>query len=190
MMRSFLFVPGDSPRKFAKAMGGEADALILDLEDSVAAPAKAAARSCVRDMLQAERGGKALFVRVNALDTGLILADLTAVMPLAPDGIVLPKCEGPNDLRTCAHYLAAFEAAHDLQQTNILAITTETAASLFLLGQYRDVDPRLWGFMWGRKIWPRPLAHGKAQKMASTPNRSGWPVTYASPGPHRQRWLP
>ena len=149
MMRSFLFVPGDSPRKFAKAMGGEADALILDLEDSVAAPAKAAARSCVRDMLQAERGGKALFVRVNALDTGLILADLTAVMPLAPDGIVLPKCEGPNDLRTCAHYLAAFEAAHDLQQTNILAITTETAASLFLLGQYRDVDPRLWGFMWG-----------------------------------------
>ena len=88
-------------------------------------------------------------MRVNALDTGLILADLTAVMPLAPDGIVLPKCEGPNDLRTCAHYLAAFEAAHDLQQTNILAITTETAASLFLLGQYRDVDPRLWGFMWG-----------------------------------------
>jgi len=149
MMRSFLFVPGDSPRKFAKAMGGEADALILDLEDSVAATAKATARACVIDMLQAERGGKALFVRVNALDTGLTLADLAAVMPFAPDGIVLPKCEGPNDLRTCAHYLAAFEAAHDLQQTNILAITTETAASLFSLGQYRDVDPRLWGLMWG-----------------------------------------
>ena len=148
-MRSFLFVPGDSPRKFAKASGGAADALILDLEDSVAAPAKAQARDRVVDMLKAERGKKALFVRVNALDTGLTLTDLAAVMPHGPDGIVLPKCEGPDDLRTCAHYLAAFEAAHGLQQTNILAIATETAASLFALGQYRDVDPRLWGLMWG-----------------------------------------
>ncbi|MEZ5674661.1 citrate lyase subunit beta / citryl-CoA lyase [Thalassovita litoralis] len=149
MMRSFLFVPGDSTRKFAKALGGEADALILDLEDSVAAPAKDQARVCVAEMLGADRGGKALFVRVNALDTGLTLTDLAAVMPHAPDGIVLPKCEGPDDLRQLAHYLAAFEAAHDLRQTRILAIVTETAGSLFSLGQYREVDPRLWGMMWG-----------------------------------------
>lgn len=148
-MRSFLFVPGDSARKFARAIDGEADALILDLEDSVAAPAKDAARGIVAEMLAADRKGKALFVRVNALDSGRTLGDLVAVMPHAPDGIVLPKCEGPDDLRQLAHYLAAFEAAQDLPQTRILAIATETAASLFTLGRYRDADPRLWGLMWG-----------------------------------------
>lgn len=148
-MHSFLFVPGDSPRKFSKAMVGEADALILDLEDSVAASEKAQARNCVVDMLGTEHGDKTLFVRVNALDTGMTLTDLSAVMPHAPDGIVLPKCEGPDDLRQLAHYLAAFETAYDLPQTRILVIATETAASLFSLGRYRDVDPRLWGLMWG-----------------------------------------
>ncbi|WP_306155121.1 CoA ester lyase [Roseovarius sp. MMSF_3281] len=148
-MRSFLFVPGDSPRKFAKAIVGDADALILDLEDSVTESAKAEARTCVTNMLGAERDQKALFVRVNALDTGMTLTDLSAVMPHAPDGIVLPKCEGPDDLRQLAHYLAAFEMAYDLPHTRILVIATETAASLFSLGRYRDVDPRLWGMMWG-----------------------------------------
>ncbi|MCF7702382.1 HpcH/HpaI aldolase/citrate lyase family protein [Loktanella sp. M215] len=148
-MRSFLFVPGDSPHKFAKARTGEADALILDLEDSVAASAKDAARGTVAEMLDAPREGPALFVRVNALDTGLTLADLAAVMPHRPDGIVLPKCESPADLRRVAHYLAAFEAAHDLPSTKILAIVTETAASLFTTGQYAGVDARLWGMMWG-----------------------------------------
>lgn len=92
-MRSFLFVPGDSEKKFAKARTGDADALILDLEDSVAAPAKAAARQTVAAMLDAPREGPALFVRVNALDTGLTLDDLAAIMPHRPDGITLPKCE-------------------------------------------------------------------------------------------------
>ncbi|MGH1423297.1 MAG: HpcH/HpaI aldolase/citrate lyase family protein [Pseudooceanicola sp.] len=148
-MRSFLFVPGDSARKFEKARMGDADALILDLEDSVAASAKEAARACVGDMLDAPREGPALFVRVNALDTGMTLGDLTAVMSHRPDGIVLPKCEGPDDLRQAAHYLAAFEAVHDLPPTRILAIATETAASLFTIGQYAGADERLWGMMWG-----------------------------------------
>lgn len=148
-MRSFLFVPGDSDRKFEKARTGDADALILDLEDSVALPAKAAARDCVATMLDAPREGPALFVRVNALDTGMTLTDLAAVMPHRPDGIVLPKCEGPEDLRTLANYLAAFEAAHGLGPTRILAIVTETAASLFTLGAYAGADERLLGMMWG-----------------------------------------
>lgn len=148
-MRSFLFVPGDSEKKFAKARTGDADALILDLEDSVAAPAKAAARQTVAAMLDAPREGPALFVRVNALDTGLTLDDLAAIMPHRPDGITLPKCEGPEDLRRVAHYLAAFEAAHGLPPTRIIAIATETAASLFTLGAYKDCDERLWGLMWG-----------------------------------------
>lgn len=148
-MRSFLFVPGDSARKFEKARAGDADALILDLEDSVAASAKDAARAEVANMLDAPRDGPALFVRVNALDTSMTLADLAAVMPHRPDGIVLPKCEGPGDLKTCANYLAAFEAAGGLNPTRILAIVTETAASLFTVGSYANADERLWGMMWG-----------------------------------------
>lgn len=148
-MRSFLFVPGDSERKFAKACGGDADALILDLEDSVAEGEKDAARALVGQMLDADRQGPKLFVRVNALDTGMTLTDLVAVMPHGPDGIVLPKCESPDDLRQLAHYLAAFEASHGLPETPIIAIVTETAQSLFTLGAYADVDSRLWGMMWG-----------------------------------------
>lgn len=149
MMRSFLFVPGDSERKFEKARLGEADALILDLEDSVAASAKETARAIVADMLEAPRDGPALFVRINALDTGLTLADLAAIMPHRPDGIALPKCEGPADLNKVANYLAAFEAANGLGPTKIIAIATETAGSLFTLGDYAGCDERLWGMMWG-----------------------------------------
>lgn len=149
MIRSLLFVPGDSRRKFEKARAGDADALILDLEDSVAAGGKEEARKSVAAMLAEERVGPACFVRVNALDTGLLLDDLAAVMPGAPDGIVLPKCESPADLATVANYLAAFEAAHELGPTHILAIATETAASLFTIGQYAGADRRLWGLMWG-----------------------------------------
>lgn len=148
-MRSFLFVPGDSEKKFGKARTGEADALILDLEDSVAVANKEAARGIVAGMLDAPRDGPALFVRVNALDTGMTLADLAAVMPHRPDGIALPKCTGPDDLNRVANYLAAFEAAHDLPETKIIAIATETAGSLFTLGEYAGCDSRLWGMMWG-----------------------------------------
>lgn len=151
MIRSYLFVPGDSTRKFERAMTGSADALILDLEDSVAAQNKPAARQTTRSLLAAERAGKALFVRVNALDTGLTLADLAEVMPGRPDGIVLPKCSAADDLRRVDHYLDAFEAAVGIApgSTRILAIATETAESLFRLGDYRGVSARLCGLMWG-----------------------------------------
>src|SRR5690606_42155253 len=98
MMRSLLFVPGDSPRKFAKAIGTNADALVLDLEDSVAASEKAAARESVSKMLESDRAGKLLIVRVNALDTGLTLDDLVAAMSHAPDGAMLPKCRREGDI--------------------------------------------------------------------------------------------
>ena len=154
MIRSLLFVPGDSPRKFASALRTTADALILDLEDSVALPQKVQARQETLAMLrapEAQTAKKALFVRVNALDTGLTLQDLAAVMPAAPFGIVLPKCSSGQDVTTLSHYLDAFEAAagHTAGQTRILGIATETAASLFGLGSYARVSPRLWGLMWG-----------------------------------------
>ncbi len=150
-MRSFLFVPGDSARKFERARTGTADALILDLEDSVAAGQKDAARTATVKMLDAERSAQKLFVRINALDTGRTLGDLAAVMPHRPDGIVLPKCAGAADANRLATYLEAFEAAsgQEIGKTLIIAVATETAASIFGLGGYADASPRLWGVMWG-----------------------------------------
>jgi citrate lyase subunit beta / citryl-CoA lyase len=150
-MRTFLFVPGDSPRKFARATEGTADALILDLEDSVAPDQKAGARLTTADMLGGGRGRQKHFVRVNALDTGLALADLAAVMPGRPDGIVLPKCGSAADIRLLSNYLDAFEAASATEsgRTLILPVATETAQSVFGLGSYGEAGPRLWGLMWG-----------------------------------------
>lgn len=151
-IRSLLFVPGDSARKFEKASQGKADALILDLEDSVAPAQKAVARTTTATMLSSSaRGRQQLFVRVNALDTGLTLPDLAGVMAARPDGIVLPKCRGGDDVRQLDHYLDAFEAMNGLPagSTRILAIATETAGSLFGLGSYAGCSARLWGMMWG-----------------------------------------
>lgn len=150
-MRSFLFVPGDSPRKFEKASQGAADALILDLEDSVSPDRKDAARGLTAEMLRAPRGTQQLWVRVNALDTGRTLGDLAAVMAGRPDGIALPKCADAAQVRQVSHWLDAFEAAHGIAPgaTRIIGIATETAGSLFGLGGYAEAGPRLWGLMWG-----------------------------------------
>jgi len=151
MSRSLLFVPGDSQRKFERASAGDADGLILDLEDSVAPSAKVASRDEVRKMLAQGAGGKQLWVRVNALDTGLTLADLAAVVPGRPFGILLPKSRGGDDLRQVSHWLDAFEAAAGIEigTTKILAIATELASAIFGLGTYANVTPRLWGITWG-----------------------------------------
>lgn len=149
-IRSLLFVPGDSTRKFDRASAGDADALILDLEDSISPDQKQAARDCTRAMLQS-RGRQYLFVRINAFDTGLALDDLAAVMPMRPDGVVLPKCACASQLQRLDHYLDAFESAGGQARgvTRILPIVTETAESLFGLQGYKGVTPRLWGMMWG-----------------------------------------
>jgi citrate lyase subunit beta/citryl-CoA lyase len=146
-----LFVPGDSRRKFDKAVAIGADMLILDLEDSVAASRKDEARGTTAGMLAVLPRQTVLFVRVNAFDTGETLADLAAVMPGRPDGVVLPKCGSGADVAKLALYLDAFEAAHGIPagQTKILAIVTETAEALFGLGSYRNASPRLCGMMWG-----------------------------------------
>jgi citrate lyase subunit beta/citryl-CoA lyase len=150
-MRSMLFVPGDSPRKFDKASQGNASALILDLEDSVVPDKKDEARGLTRTMLGGRRGRHALYVRVNALDTGMTLRDLAAIMPAAPDGVVLPKCRSGDDVRQLALWLDAFEAAAGTKAgtTQIVVVATETAESVFGLGTYKDSSPRLAGLMWG-----------------------------------------
>jgi citrate lyase subunit beta / citryl-CoA lyase len=150
-LRSLLFVPGDSARKFEKARTSGADALILDLEDSVAPNTKAAARKSVQAMLEQRAPGQTIFVRVNGLTTGLVLEDLKAVVGRC-DGVMLPKCSGAADLTRLSFYLDAFESAFGAEAgaTRILPIVTETAESLFGLAQYpRDEASRLAGLVWG-----------------------------------------
>lgn len=173
-MRSLLFVPGDSARKFAKAMTTATDALVLDLEDSVALSTKPAARGTVREMLNTARGGKQLIVRVNAFDTGLTLADLAEVMPSQPDGIMLPKCRGGADVALLGDYLSAFEAAFGIPQgkTGIVCVATETAESILGLPSYTPAHPRLWGLLWG--------AEDLMSSLGATSNRDGT-TAYSAP---------
>jgi citrate lyase subunit beta/citryl-CoA lyase len=150
-MRSMLFVPADSERKLARGFESGADALILDLEDSVAASNRPTARILARDFLEAHRPDRILrYVRINPLASGLALDDLAATVAGRPDGILLPKCL-PEDVRTLDHYLSAFEAAADAPagKIRILAIATETPQAVFALGGYAGVSPRLEAITWG-----------------------------------------
>jgi citrate lyase subunit beta/citryl-CoA lyase len=150
-VRSFLFVPADSERKLARSQQSGADALILDLEDSVVPANRAAARAQARAFLaEASDAGFRRYVRINPLTSGAALDDLAAVLPGKPHGILLPKCL-PEDVRTLDHYLTAFEAAFGLTSgaVGIIAIATETPAAIFALGRYAGVSPRLEGITWG-----------------------------------------
>ena len=153
-MRSYLFVPGDSEKKLEKALTAGADALIVDLEDSVAPGEKARGRAVAAAFLARAAGvpdRPRLLVRVNALDTDLIGGDLDAVMPAAPDGIVVPKAAGGHDVAHLAAMIAVREAEYDLADggTTILAIATETAKGIFALGTYGGASHRLRGLAWG-----------------------------------------
>ncbi len=154
IIRSWLFVPGDSERKLEKGRGNEADALILDLEDAVSNDRQDIAREMVRDYLTAnsDRSRQQLWVRINPLDTDLALPDLAAVMPGAPDGICLPKVYSAEDVNTLCNYLSALEAREGLElgSTKILCVATETAASLLTFHTYLEgVSDRLVGMTWG-----------------------------------------
>jgi citrate lyase subunit beta/citryl-CoA lyase len=154
MLRSFLFVPADSEKKLAMGFESGADAVILDLEDSVAANRKPAAREMALAFLKAHAprpDRPRLVVRVNALDSGLTDADLDAVVAGQPDLILLPKAEGGPAVIHLDAKLTAREAIHGLPEgaIRIIALATETAASLFACGTYRDSSPRLTGITWG-----------------------------------------
>ncbi|MGH6834285.1 MAG: HpcH/HpaI aldolase/citrate lyase family protein [Methylocella sp.] len=153
-MRSLLFIPADSEKKLAKGIACGADCLILDLEDSVAPEAKQKAREqAVAFLADAVRGRPRprLYVRVNGLESGLTEADLRAVMRAPPDGVVLPKCRDGAAIQHLGAMLAVEEAEHDLADgaTRIIAIVTETAASIFKMGTYAGASQRLEGLTWG-----------------------------------------
>lgn len=178
-LRSWLFIPGDSKKKLAKADGTGADALILDLEDSVAPEHKPRGRDLVAGLL-ADRPQEArtsqLWVRINPLDSGMALDDLVAVVAAAPDGVMLPKCAGPADIAQLSFYLDALEAQAGLAAGSIaiLPVATETAAAPFTLGDYAKVPAaRLAGLTWG--------AEDLAAALGASTNldpAGGWALTY------------
>lgn len=151
-MRSLLFVPAHDARKLAKGLGCGADALIVDLEDAVPAAEKGRARGMCAEFVGANRAELPIFVRINALSTGLALDDLQAVVHARPHGIVLPKCESGRDVAALAGQLTRIEASNGVAagSLRILSIVTESAASLFGLHSYSTpTDPRLCAMMWG-----------------------------------------
>jgi citrate lyase subunit beta/citryl-CoA lyase len=153
-MRSFLFVPADSAKKLDKAMTCGADAVMIDLEDSIAPEGKEAARKSAADFLcNALKSSTRprLFVRVNGLQTGLTDLDLDAIVPARPDAILLPKAEGGAAVTHADAKISVREALHGLTDGHIkiVALATETASALFLCGTFRESSPRLTGLTWG-----------------------------------------
>ena len=150
LLRSLLFVPGDSEAKLTKSKGLSADALILDLEDSVAAERKSVARRLITDFLRQQRDAvsPSLWVRINPLTTDAAAADLQSVMSGSPEGIVLPKAASADVVELSAK-LDELERHHDIPRgrTRIMPIATETPASLFTMSGY--AGPRLAAITWG-----------------------------------------
>jgi citrate lyase subunit beta / citryl-CoA lyase len=157
-LRSWLFVPGDSEKKLSKAAATGADAIILDLEDSVASSNKQRARELTAAWLGTHRsqvtGGKRMgrWVRINALDSRQWREDLIAVLPGAPDGIMLPKSAGPESVQQLAAELYELEGRSGVQagSTKILPLVSETAQAAITIPAYASASlPRLAGLTWG-----------------------------------------
>ena len=148
MNRSFLFVPADSERKMKKAGNAGADALILDLEDSVTPEARPEARLMASAYLQ---GKQNVWVRINPFDSEDSAADLEAVMPAEPTGIVLPKARSAADAIALSRRIDELEQRHGIEQgiTRIIVLCTERPEALFTLHGYMGATERLLGLSWG-----------------------------------------
>ena len=153
-LRSLLFVPGDRPDRMEKALGLGADALILDLEDSVATSRKAEARDAVLAFLARAERPVPLLVRINPVGGPYANDDLAALRDVHVDGLVLPKAEGAASIHALSNWTGA----------PILPIATETPAALFELGSYRDVADRLLGLTWGAEDLPAAIGATTARE--------------------------
>jgi citrate lyase subunit beta / citryl-CoA lyase len=159
-LRSLLFVPGDRPERMEKALGYGADALILDLEDSVAASAKPAAREAVAGFLARPERPVPLFVRINPLDGGLADDDLAAVVHANPDGIMLPKAEGGKSVVDLLARLAKLGNESAL----IFPLATETPAAIFAIGSFGGISPRICALSWGAEDLPAAIGAATARE--------------------------
>jgi citrate lyase subunit beta / citryl-CoA lyase len=153
-MRSLLFVPANGGPKLDKAVASGADAVIIDLEDSIAPERKDTARAAALAFLKRASAASErprLLVRINGLDTGMTDADLDAIVAGTPDAVVLPKAEGAASVVHLDAKLTAREAIAGVSEGHfkILAQAVETAAGLFSAGTFRGASARLIGLTWG-----------------------------------------
>jgi citrate lyase subunit beta / citryl-CoA lyase len=150
ILRSLLFVPADSEKKLAKAKSSSADALILDLEDSVAPENRDRARGLAREFLK-EKNAQSVWVRINPVGSPDFVADMAAVVAGAPAGLVVPKPDGPQDLLMLDAHLITLETQAGLAQRSIklLPVATETPTAVLSLRDYRSPPPRLAAMSWG-----------------------------------------
>ena len=149
-MRSLLFIPGGSPKMMAKAASSGADVVIFDLEDAVHPSQKEASRPLVAAALaEGRESGPLRYVRVNALDTPWCEGDLQAVLPAGPDGIVLPKVFGPEDLAHLGTLIDRWELPPKARTTRTIAVCTETPQATLSLAARSWKHPRLAGLLWG-----------------------------------------
>ncbi len=149
-MRSWLFAPGDSDKKMAKAIASDADIALLDLEDSVVPERKADARLMVANAISTAQDKARVWVRVNPLSSGWTESDLDVVVEAGPGGLFLPKAEGGHDVEALDGMLTRREEALGLAPGSIrvAALVTETAAAMFTTGTY-DKAQRLVAMSWG-----------------------------------------
>jgi citrate lyase subunit beta/citryl-CoA lyase len=178
-LRSLLFIPGDSSKKLAKADASGADAIVLDIEDSVAPPNKPLARELIATFLAerppAKRASE-LWVRINPIDDEAALLDLAAAVAGAPDGVMLPKCCGTADVQRLSHFLDALEVQARLSRGSlgILPVATETAAAaLQLPGYATSALPRLRALTWGAEDLSTAVGASSNQDESG-----GWALTY------------
>jgi citrate lyase subunit beta/citryl-CoA lyase len=170
-MRSMLFVPGDRPERFSKAIESGTDAVILDLEDAVAPEQKSRARQEIGDFLTERAKGGSLslprvpvWVRINPV-SGEALADLAAIIPARPDGVVLPKAGSGSDVERVDHWLEAFESARGFPEGSIklIPMITETAEALLKIATFVPTPRRVIAMTWG--------AEDLAAELGATANR-------------------
>lgn len=149
--RSYLFVPGNRPERFAKALASGADALILDLEDSVPLAEKAAARDAIVQWITTARPDVAVWIRVNPLTHPSHRDDLQILMRVRPTGVVLPKCEGADDILAFDQTLSGLETQSGWPRhaLRVIAIATETARGMQRIHSFDHPLPRLSGILWG-----------------------------------------
>jgi citrate lyase subunit beta/citryl-CoA lyase len=151
ILRSLLFVPADSERKLEKAKSSPADALILDLEDAVAADRRGHARALMRDYVQSAAAKASLWVRINPVGSADYRDDLEAVVAAKPAGVVVPKPDSPDTLRILDRDLSALELKNGAAPRGIrvIPVATETPAAVLALNEYRNPPPRLAALTWG-----------------------------------------
>lgn len=157
-----LFVPGDRPERFAKAIGSGADAVILDLEDAVTPAQRPAARMAIAEFLLQGDRPVPVWVRTNPVQSDEALLDLVAVIQGRPDGVILPKARSGADVLQLDHWLQALEATHGLPigSIRLIPMVTETAGALLQMASFVPTSARVLAMTWGAEDLATELGAG------------------------------